>query len=58
MLPRVITNTQLSLQEGVFELKDVVLDSHYLTERLTDKLPGLSIRQVKIDRLEIRLTLR
>lgn len=48
----------VSLQEGVFVLKDVVLDSNYLTARLTDKVPGLSIRKATIDRLEIHLTLR
>ncbi|KAG7364638.1 autophagy-related protein C terminal domain containing protein [Nitzschia inconspicua] len=48
----------VSLQEGVFVFKDVVLDSDYLTDRLTDKVPGLSIRKASIDRLEIHLTLR
>ena len=49
----------VSLQEGKFVLKDISLDSSHLTELLTDKkVPGLSIRAARIDRMEILLTLR
>lgn len=48
----------VSLQEGKFVLKDVSLDAAYLTERLSDKIPGLSIRKARVERLEINLTLR
>ena len=48
----------VSLQEGKFVLKDVCLDSTYLTEKLSEKIPGLSIRHARIDRLEINFSLR
>ncbi|KAL3925125.1 MAG: hypothetical protein SGILL_000613 [Bacillariaceae sp.] len=47
----------VSLQEGKFVLTDISLDSKHLTELLTEKVPGLSIRTARIDRLEILLTL-
>ena len=48
----------VSLQEGKFVLNDVTLNADYLTEKLADGAPGLSIRRAKIARLEINLTLR
>jgi len=47
-----------SLQEGKFILKNINLDAAYLTEQLSSKCPGLSVRRGSIDRLEINLTLR
>ena len=48
----------VSLQEGKFILNNISLDATYLTEKLSDECPGLSIRKGTIDRLEINLTLR
>jgi hypothetical protein len=48
----------VSLQEGKFILNNISLDASYLTEKLSDECPGLSIRKGTIDRLEINLTLR
>lgn len=47
-----------SLQEGKFVLKDVSLNSEFLTEKVSANRPGLSISKAKVDRLEINLTLR
>lgn len=51
-------SVDVSIQEGKFVLKDISLDSDTLTGRLSDKVPGLSIRRARVDRLEINLSLR
>jgi len=48
----------VSLQDGKFILNNISLDANYLTDKLSDKCPGLLIRKGNIDRLEINLTLR
>jgi len=48
----------VSLQDGRFILNNISLDANYLTDKLSDKCPGLSIRKGIIYRLEINLTLR
>lgn len=39
-------------------LKNIDLDDAYLTEQLSDKCPGLSVRTCSVDKLEINLSLR
>eukprot|EP00980_Cylindrotheca_fusiformis_P014868 scaffold4060_cov121-Cylindrotheca_fusiformis.AAC.2 len=48
----------VSIQEGTFVLKNVGLNSEYLTQRIALKSPGLVIRNARIGHLEICLTLR
>lgn len=48
----------VSLQEGTFILKDIGLNSAYLTEKIALRTPGLVIRKARVEHLEISLTLR